>query len=85
MKPTPLNPDYAAFLAEIQTRIQAAHLVATRGVNREMILLYWDVGKVIAQKQEALGWGQSVVEMLSRDLQRTFLNSSSFSRTIFGE
>ncbi len=79
MKPALITPDYSAFLAEIRTRIQAAHLFVTRGVNREMILLYWDVGRGIAQKQVALGWGQSVVEMLSRDLQRTFPNSSSFS------
>jgi hypothetical protein len=40
--------------------------------NQNLILLYWDIGRGIVEKQEALGWGESVVELLSRDLQKAF-------------
>jgi predicted nuclease of restriction endonuclease-like (RecB) superfamily len=79
MKPAPIIPDYSSFLSEVKGRIQSARLSAGRAVNRELVMLYWDIGRGIAQKQQALGWGQSVVEMLSRDLQRTFPASASFS------
>ena len=36
-------------------------------MNRELIALYWDIGKAIVEKQQALGWGQSVVEQIARD------------------
>lgn len=43
-----------------------------KAVNKEMISLYWDIGKQITSKQEQLGWGKSVVETLSKDLQEEF-------------
>jgi predicted nuclease of restriction endonuclease-like (RecB) superfamily len=79
MKPARIPGEYGSFLAEIRTRIQSARISVTRGVNRELVLLYWDLGKDIAEKQQALGWGQAVVELLSRDLQKAFPGSSSFS------
>jgi len=39
-------------------------------VNRELVVLYWEIWELIHQKQETLGWGKSVVETLARDLQR---------------
>jgi predicted nuclease of restriction endonuclease-like (RecB) superfamily len=50
-----------------------------RAANRDIILLYWDIGRGIVEKQEGLGWGNSVVEMVARDLQRSFAASKSFS------
>ncbi|MDR1280049.1 MAG: PDDEXK nuclease domain-containing protein, partial [Opitutaceae bacterium] len=74
-----LTPDYATFVADLKSRIASARLTAARTVNRELILLYWDIGKTIVEKQELLGWGESVVEMLSRDLQSEFPGISGFS------
>lgn len=71
--------DYAAFVTELKTRIQSARLSAARAVNRDLILLYWDIGRAIVEKQEELGWGESVVERLSHDLQKTFPGASGFS------
>ena len=66
MKPTLVGPDYPAFLTEVKGRIQAARLNAGRAVNRELVLLYWDIGRGIVEKQTIAGWGESVVEQIGR-------------------
>ena len=70
---------YATFLKELKTRIATAHVAAARAVNRELILLYWDIGRGIVEKQEAEGWGEAVVERLARDLRRAFPDMRGFS------
>lgn len=77
-KKTP-SPDYAAWLGELKSRIQSARISAARSVNRELILLYWDIGRGIVEKQEKLGWGESVIEQLSGDLRRAFPETKGFS------
>jgi hypothetical protein len=79
MKPTRLNPDYAAFLIEVKSRIHSARLNAGRAVNRELILLYWDIGRGIVEKQTVEGWGESVVERLAADLRAEFPDMRGFS------
>jgi predicted nuclease of restriction endonuclease-like (RecB) superfamily len=76
---SPAPPDYARFIAELKERIQSARVAAARAVNRELILLYWDLGRAIVEKQQALGWGDSIVERLSRDLQSDFPAVRGFS------
>lgn len=73
------NKDYARFLKDVEFRIQSARISAGRAVNRELILLYWDIGRVIMEKQEALGWGHSVIDRLSRDLRTVFPAVTGFS------
>jgi len=66
------SPDYTAWLGEVKSRIQSARISAARSVNRDLILLYWDIGRGIVEKQGELGWGKSVVEQLSLDLRAEF-------------
>lgn len=73
------NPDYTRFVAELKARVEAARISAARAVNRELVALYWDIGGAIVDKQKALGWGDSVVEQLARDLQAAFPNTRGFS------
>ncbi len=79
MKPTHIAPDYSIFLSEVKGRIQTARLQAGRAVNRELVLLYWDIGRGIVEKQQAAGWGDSVVERLASDLRAEFPNMRGFS------
>src|SRR5262249_38304512 len=72
MKPSPMTTDYAAFLSEVKGRIQAARVRAGRAVNRELVGLYWDIGRSIVEKQEVERWGESVVERLAADLSAEF-------------
>ncbi len=71
--------DYARFLAALKDRIHDARGSAARSVNRELISLYWDIGKAIADKRADAGWGDAVVEKLSRDLLRAFPDIRGFS------
>jgi ABC-type uncharacterized transport system auxiliary subunit len=75
----PLSREYAEFISELKARIQSARISAARAVNRDLILVYWDTGRGLVQKQEELGWGESVVELLSRDLQQAFPGLTGFS------
>lgn len=71
--------EYGRFLAELKQRIGSARITASRSVNKEMILLYWDIGRGIMERQERLGWGESVVERLSHDLVKAFPEVRGFS------
>ena len=62
-----------------KNRIRSAQYAALKAVNKEQIQLNWDIGKSIVEKQELLGWGKSVVEQLSKDLQAEFSGQSGWS------
>lgn len=71
--------DYSNFLNDIKERILNARINAARIVNRELISLYWTIGKNIIEKQEKFGWGKAVVERLSLDLKKEFPETTGFS------
>ena len=73
------TPEYRQFIEDLKARVTAARISAARTVNRDLILLYWDIGRAIVEKQRTLGWGESVVEMVARDLQATFPGTTGFS------
>ncbi|MBL8024263.1 MAG: DUF1016 family protein [Elusimicrobia bacterium] len=64
--------EYKSFLLDLKNKIILSRVRAARSINRHLIRLYWDIGRSIVEKQAACGWGQSVVEVLSKDLQRGF-------------
>ena len=70
--------DYFNFRDDIMQRIRNAQYEAMRAVNKEMISLYWDIGRQITEKQKELGWGKSVVENLSNDIQKEFPGIQGF-------
>ena len=72
-------PVYSTWLQDVKTCIQSARIDAARAVNRELILLYWDLGRGIVEKQELMGWGKSVVDKLSADLMAEYPGLQGFS------
>jgi predicted nuclease of restriction endonuclease-like (RecB) superfamily len=72
-------PDYPVFLAALKERILHARTSAARAINRELVLLYWDIGRGIVEKQQTAGWGDSVVERLAADLRAEFPDMRGFS------
>ena len=76
---TNVATEYARFIGSIKVRVAAARLTAARSVNRELISLYWDIGKAIVTEQERLGWGKSIVEQIARDLRASFPGTQGFS------
>jgi len=71
---------YVALLAEVKERVRAAQYAALKAVNTELVDLYWEIGRLIVERQEASGWGRAVVEQLAKDLQAEFPGISGFSR-----
>lgn len=64
--------DYALMLEELKTRIQEERLRVVLSANAAMVLLYWDIGRVILDRQQREGWGAKVIDRLSADLQQAF-------------
>ena len=76
----PVTPEgYKAFLRDLKGRIRKAQLRASLSVNRELVLLYWNIGKDILERQRALGWGAKVIERLASDLRTAFPEMKGFS------
>ena len=71
--------DYGRLLGEVKERIRSAQYEALRKVNRELISLYWDIGRLIVERQRDAGWGRSVVETLAEDLRAEFHGIGGFS------
>ena len=69
--------NYISFFNEIKQRIRHAQYEAMKAVNTEIIALYWEIGRSIAEKQ-ANGWGKSIVEQLSKDIQKEFPGIKGF-------
>ncbi|WP_425214407.1 PDDEXK nuclease domain-containing protein [Tumidithrix helvetica] len=74
-----LSETYTELLVAVKQRIRAAQYEALRSVNRELAMLYWDIGKMIVTRQQGETWGKSVVEQLAKDLQAEFQGVSGFS------
>ena len=74
-----LPADYGPFLAEIKLRVQSARIKAGLAANRELLALYWDIGRLILARQKKAGWGAKVIDRLSQDLQREFPGQQGFS------
>ena len=71
--------EFNNFVVTIKKKILSSQYEALKFVNRELITLYWDIGKSIVEKQKALGWGKSVVKTLSEELQKEFVGMKGFS------
>ena len=69
---------YIALLAEIKAAVTSARIRAAHSVNHEMVALYWQVGRLILQRQEAEGWGTKVIDRLSIDLRTEFPGMRGF-------
>ena len=74
-----VQPEYRLFVEALKARVISAHTSAARAVNRSLILLYWDIGHGIVEKQQVLGWGESVIDRVSADLQQAFPTTTGFS------
>ncbi|MBS0469295.1 MAG: DUF1016 family protein [Proteobacteria bacterium] len=76
----PLPQGYADWLSELKTRIHSAQQRAALAVNRELVLLYWQIGRDILARQTEQGWGAKVIERLAHDLHTAFPQMKGFSR-----
>jgi predicted nuclease of restriction endonuclease-like (RecB) superfamily len=88
----PMPANYASLLAEVKKRVRAAQYAALPAVNKELVALYWDIGRLIVERQSGKTWGRAVVERqsgktwgravverLAADLQTEFPGIGGFS------
>jgi len=70
---------YQSLLVDLKERIHAAQVQAALSVNRELITLYWQIGRLIVARQEEYGWGTQVIDRLAADLRQSFPDMKGFS------
>jgi len=75
----PLPSDYETLLKTLKERIRSAQVRAALAVNRELVLLYWQIGSAILQQQQQQGWGAKVIDRLSADLRSAFPDIKGFA------
>ncbi len=78
---SPIAAGYDDFLRDLKSRIRSAQVRAVLAVNRELVLLYWQIGRDILTRQQQQGWGAKVVTQLAKDLRQEFPEMKGFSRT----
>lgn len=75
----PRPPGYTEWLAEVKQRVHEAQQRATLTVNRELVLLYWQLGRDILARQSNQGWGSKVIDRIATDLKTAFPEMKGFS------
>ena len=75
-----LTLDYPLLLEDLKSRIRTAQVKAALAVNRELVLLYWELGQRILESQKREGWGAKVIDRLVADLRHSFPEMTGLSR-----
>ena len=70
---------YSSILVDLKERILCAQYKAVQSVNKELVLLYWEIGNVILKNQSQKGWGSKIIDSLSDDLKKSFPDMKGFS------
>jgi len=73
--------DYGSLLNEIKEKVRTSQIKAALSVNKELIALYWEIGRSIYRKQGEEGWGAKTIEKLAKDLKESFPHAKGYSRT----
>lgn len=74
-----LPSSYLEVLEDIKKCVRTARIRASLSVNRELIILYWEIGRLILDRQKVEGWGAKIIDRLSVDLNREFPYQKGFS------
>lgn len=76
---SPARQSYPALLGEIKERIRRSQYGTLRALNRELVALYWDIGRLIQDRQQGRTWGRRIVTRLVTDHQKEFPGMGGFS------
>jgi predicted nuclease of restriction endonuclease-like (RecB) superfamily len=82
--PRSVSDTYPALLADLRQRIHGARLQAALAVNRELVLLYWSIGRDILAREQSEGWGLEAVDRLAGELRQTFPEMTGVSARNLG-
>jgi predicted nuclease of restriction endonuclease-like (RecB) superfamily len=70
---------YASLFSQLKEKVLSSQQKAIRSVNKELVLLYWEIGNIILENQSQKGWGSKIIDSLSYDLKKTFPDMKGFS------
>lgn len=73
--------DYIKWVKDLKAKIYSTQIKAAISVNKEMLHLYWEIGKSISKKLRDSDWGSSIVDNVAKDLKKEFPNQKGFSRS----
>jgi hypothetical protein len=73
------SPGYHELLQDLKGRVRAAQMQAVFAVNRELILLYWSIGRDLSQRFAVEKWGGKIIDRLARDCRLSSRESKGFS------
>ncbi|HBZ25374.1 MAG TPA: DUF1016 domain-containing protein [Rikenellaceae bacterium] len=76
-----IDKDYVGWLADIKSKIRSTQIKASIIINSELIKFYWELGRMIVEKQSQTAWGDKLIEQLSLDLKLEFPDMKGFSIT----
>ena len=79
MKIEPTN--YKIFIKKLKLKIKIAQIKASIRVNEELLKLYWDIAKMIVDRQKKSSWGDNIIQKISSDLKEEFPDMKGFSVT----
>jgi predicted nuclease of restriction endonuclease-like (RecB) superfamily len=74
------DEQYKKWIVGLKSRIGAAQIKAAMTVNRQLLELYWELGKEIYEKQQKANWGERLIQQLAKDLSAAFPGMKGFSR-----
>jgi hypothetical protein len=74
------DKQYKKWVVELKSKIRSAQVKAAIAVNRELLELYWELGRDICEKQKVANWGEGLIEQLARDLSAAFPGVKGFSK-----
>ncbi|MCE2929084.1 MAG: PDDEXK nuclease domain-containing protein [Candidatus Caenarcaniphilales bacterium] len=74
-----LSTHYKVFLQDLKSRVRLAQHRASLAVNKELIILYWNIGNSILEQQSKFKWGSKIIDNLSKDLKSEFPEMKGFS------
>ena len=75
-----IDRQYKKWIIELKDKIRTTQIKAAMAVNRELLSLYWELGKEICEKQEKANWGEGLIDQLAKDLSAAFPGVKGFSR-----
>jgi hypothetical protein len=78
-KPLATQTEFSSLFADVKGRIQSAQTRAVLAVNSELVRLYWDIGRIIANRQQREGWGAAVIPRLAAELKNELPDLKGFS------
>src|SRR4051812_39375830 len=74
-----IPPGYADTFKAIKQRVQQERTRVVLAANSAMVMMYWDVGRLILERQTAAGWGAKIIDRLARDLHKALPGMQGFS------